>query len=382
MSSDIGSLMPRLDRRLLRELADWSTDGFPVTSVYLDVDGRRYPRRADYELRLDHLLQKTETGASGKEQRRSMEADADQVRRFVRDRFERHGTRGLALFSCSGAGLWEEVTLPQRIRDRVVVAPRPHLLPLEALLESYETFCTVLVDREKARIFLTVGGQIEEVSEILDEVPGWHDQGGWAQARLQRHIKDHVQRHLKNVSEALLRQYKRQRFDHLIVAGPEEVVAELERELHDYVRRTVVARLTLPIVAPATDVLERTLAIEDELQTRREAEAVARLASEMRSATGRAVAGLDDTLLTLESGRVETLIVAFGLEASGVRCTSCGHLATGGSRCSVCGGDVEEAPDLIEEAVESALRQRCRVETVQDAPDLTALGGIGALLRF
>jgi peptide chain release factor subunit 1 len=374
--------MGRLDRRILRELAEWSTDGFPVTSVYLDVDGRRYPRRADYELRLDHLLQKIGAGALGKEQRRSVDADADLVRRFVRDRFERHGTRGLALFSCARAGLWEEVTLSQRVRDRVVVAPRPHLLPLEALLESYETFCTALVDREKARIFMTVGGQIDEVSEILDEVPGWHDQGGWAQARLQRHIKEHVQRHLKHVSEDLLRLYERHRFDHLIVAGPDEVVAELERELHDYVRRTIVARLTLPLAAHPTDVLERTLAVEEELQTRRELDAVDRLASEVRSATGRAVAGLDDTLSALESGRVETLIVAFGLEASGVRCTSCGHLATGGSRCSVCGGDVEEAPDLVEEAVESALRQRCRVETVQDAPDLTALGGIGALLRF
>lgn len=274
------------------------------------------------------------------------------------------------------------MALPQSVRDRASSGPRPHLLPLEALLESFESFCTALIDREKARIFMIVGGRIEEVSDVLDDVPGWHDQGGWAQARMQRHIKDHVQRHLKRVSEALLRQHENQRFDHLILAGPDDVVAELERELHDYVRRTVVARVTQPMTARAADVLEATLALEQELQTRREWETVDRLASEVASATGRAVAGLDDTLLALESGRVETLVLAFGLEASGVRCTSCGHLATSGERCSVCGRDVEEAPDLVEEAIELALRQRCEVETVQDVPGLTTLGGLGALLRF
>jgi peptide chain release factor subunit 1 len=374
--------MSTLDRGLLRELADWSTNRFPVTSLYLDVDGRRFPRRADYLVRLDDLLRKAGNGSWPREHRRSVEADSEKMRRFASDAFERDGTRGLALFSCTGAGLWKEVTLPQSVRDRLVVAPRPHLLPLEALLESFETFSSALVDREKARIFMTVGGQIEEVSEILDDVPGWHDQGGWAQARLQRHIKDHIQRHLKHVADVLLRQQQDHGFDHLILAGPDEIVAQLERELHDYVRRAVVARITLPMTARAQDVLERTLAVEQELETRREWETVDRLESEMGSASGRAVAGFEDTLSALESGRVETLVVAFGQEASGVRCTRCGHLATRGDQCSVCGGEFEEAPDLVEEAMELALRQRCGVETVQDVPGLTTLGGIGALLRF
>jgi peptide chain release factor subunit 1 len=372
--------MNRLDRGLLRKLAEWSTDGFPVTSVYLDVDGRRYPRRVEYVVRLDELLRKAENGDWGKEHRRSISGDAERVRQFV-EGFERSATRGLALFSCAAAGLSEEVTLPQSVRDRVVVGSRPHLLPLEALVESFETFCTALVDREKARIFMTVGGRITEVSEILDEVHGQHDQGGWAQARMQRHIKEQVQRHLKHVGEALLRQ-QQQGFDHLILAGPEEVVAELERELHDYVGRTVVARITLPMAASSNEVLERTLAIEEELQTRRERQAVERVTSEVASGTGRALAGFDDTLSALEAGRVETLVIAFGLEASGRRCTACGHLATVGDRCSVCGGELEHVFDLVEEAVESALRQRCSVETIEDASALTALGGIAALLRF
>ncbi len=59
------------------------------------------------------------------------------------------------MFSASGLGLWEEVLLPRPVEDRAVVGSSPYVLPLEAAYETYESFCTVLVDREKARIFLS-----------------------------------------------------------------------------------------------------------------------------------------------------------------------------------------------------------------------------------
>src|SRR5213078_1258943 len=101
-----------------------------------------------------------------------------------------------ALFSSFGAGLWEDVLVPRPVKDRAAVAPHPYVMPLEALVETYESFCTVLVDREKARIFLARMGQIREERGVFDDVPGKHDQGGWSQARYQRHIEDHVGRHL------------------------------------------------------------------------------------------------------------------------------------------------------------------------------------------
>jgi peptide subunit release factor 1 (eRF1) len=88
------------------------------------------------------------------------------------------------------------------------------------------------------------------------------------------------------------------------------------------------------------------------------------------------------TLAALEENRVDTLVVKDGLRATGVRCSSCGHLALDGRRCEVCGGPTEEVPDLVEEAVEAGLRLRCRVETVRDGAVLDRSGGIGALLRF
>lgn len=375
------------DRERIRTLAGWDTGGLPVTTLYLDVDGRRRPRRRDYVRRADDLVATAldEARRLGRDAHRSACGDAKRTRSFVSDGLDRRGSvRGLALFSCSGAGLWEDVELSQPVRDGVRVGSRPHLLPLEALLEMAETFCTVLVDRERGRIFMSSLGEIEEVSRLLDDVPGRHDQGGWAQARLQRHIEDHVQRHLKHVADTLLRIQRRRPFDHLVLAGPEEAVAALEQDLHDYARRRILGRVSLPMRASADDVLDRIMHLEVDLEARRESEAVRRLLSEAASGTGRAVTGLGGTLSALEANRAEVLVLAEELRAGGVRCERCGHLASAGPDrpCASCGGPVVEVPDLVEEAVELALRQRSRVETVADGDPLAEVGGVGALLRF
>ena len=44
-----------VDRDFLRKLAEWSSDGAPVSTLYADVDGRKYPRKQDYMIRVEHL---------------------------------------------------------------------------------------------------------------------------------------------------------------------------------------------------------------------------------------------------------------------------------------------------------------------------------------
>jgi peptide subunit release factor 1 (eRF1) len=137
------------------------------------------------------------------------------------------------------------------------------------------------------------------------------------------------------------------------------------------------------MTASADEVLDRVTDLEVDLEARREREAVDRLRSEVASGTGRAVAGWADTLAALEANRAEILILAEDLLAEGVRCERCGHLAArSDGPCEACGGSVVAVPDLVEEAVELALRHRCRLETVADGDALAELGGVGALLRF
>lgn len=375
--------MATLDRGALRKLADWNTEDLPVTSLYLDVDGRSSVSRGELLTRMDDLLKSVDPSRwDEKEARRSVVGDLDRIRRFVRDELDRSGVRGLAVFSSSGAELWEHIPVARSVRDRIGVAPRPYLLPLESTLESMESFCVVLADREHARLFFVEGDRAEELTGFTDDVPGWHDQGGWSQSRFQRHIKEHVQRHLKRIADVVLRLHKRRPFDHLVLAGPEELVADLERELHDYVARRIVDRTSMAMQVRPADVADHCRRLEEEMEERREREAVYRLVSEVEGRTGRAVAGLADTIGALEAGRVDTLVVEGGLSASGARCPSCGHLDVDGDACVACGGTTRSTDQLEEEVVEEALRRGCRVDTVGPAPSLEAFGGIGALLRF
>jgi peptide chain release factor subunit 1 len=375
-----------LDREFVKKLAGWSGNGIPVSSLYLDVDGRRYPRRQDYELRADQLCHRLREDASGRarEARRSVERDSARITSFIRE-MDRGPTRGVALFSSHSAGLWEDVLLPRPVPDKATLAERPYVLPLETILETQEAFCTVLVDREKARIFLSRLGRIREQTGVFDDVPGQHDQGGWSQARYQRHIEEHVGKHLKHVAEVLLRFFKRRGFDHLIVAGPEEVVPEFERDLHDYLRRRIVGRTTLAMTATPEEVLERSLAIEEVVERTRQGEVLQRLQSE--AAAGRhAVTGLPAVLGALSEGRVEALVVPFGFEADGFRCTSCGRLAMRGRTCPTCRGPLEPITDVVERAVALALQQNARVETIRPANNNDngegQLREVGALLRY
>lgn len=375
--------MPELDKDFLRKLADWRANGAPVSSLYLDVDGRRYPRKGDYEVRAEELAHglRSQAAELDRTRRSSVGKDADRMLEFI-SALERGPARGVVLFSCAEGSLWEEVLVPRSVRDRSVVADQPYVLPLEALVETYQTFCTVIVDREKARIFLARMGRIREETDLFDDVPGQHDQGGWSQARYQRHIEEHVGKHLKRVADVLLAFFKRKNFDHLILAGPEEILPQLEQDLHDYLRQRTVARTTLAMTASATEVLLRSVAIEEAVEAERERRALDRLRAE--SAAGRhAVMGLDAALSTLNEGRVDTLVVPFGVSRKGLRCSSCGRLALEGDTCSTCGGDMDPVPDVVESAVSSALRQRARVETISVLElDNPGEQDVGALLRY
>lgn len=375
--------MAELDHDFLRKLAEWDTKGAPVSTVYMNVDGKRFPRKQDLELRADDLCRQLRDKAAGldRDAKKSVEDDCARIKQYLAD-LERGATRGVALFASSRAGLWEAVALPRPVTDHAAVGDSPYLLPLEAVVETYESFCTVIVDRSKARVFLARMGEIEEQSDVFDDVPGQHKQGGWSQARYERHIDEHAEQHLKHVADVLLRFFKRRKFDHLIIAGPDELLPHFEGVLHDYLKQRVAMKTPLSMVATSDEVLEKSLAAEEAIEIERERQTVERLRAE--SAAGRqAVVGLRGVLEALNDGRVDTLVVPFGFESKGARCTECGRLWANGSKCRICGGSLEHVADVVENAVAAAVRQSSRVETITFPEALPEpLEDVGALLRY
>ena len=90
--------MPEIDREFLRKLAEWSSNGVPVSSLYLDVDGRRYPRRQDYMVRAKELChdlkRRAEDGGFDREARISVSEDAARMLDYL-NTMDRGPTRGI-----------------------------------------------------------------------------------------------------------------------------------------------------------------------------------------------------------------------------------------------------------------------------------------------
>jgi peptide subunit release factor 1 (eRF1) len=241
------------------------------------------------------------------------------------------------------------------------------------------------VDKKKARLFTVFMGEIEERQKLEDFVPGHHDQGGLSQPNYQRHHEAHVYWHLERVAQRLTELYRERPFDRLILAGPEEVTAELRRLLPRALAQRLVATIPGETFASDAEILQRTLEIEQ----RAERETEKRLLDELLETAGgggRATVGLDPTLDALWRDQVQILVVADGLRTSGGECPSCYRLVPAGvATCPVCGTAPRPIDDLVERAVERTLDQNGRVEVVhgEAARRLQeAGGGIGALLRF
>ena len=168
--------------------------------------------------------------------------------------------------------------------------------------------------------------------------------------------------------------------DHVILGGPHEVVAELEGLFHTWIRERVADRLAIPATAGPEEVRQAALCVEAALARRSEAALVERLRDAVGTSGG--VAGLEPTLAALVERRVDLLLVSDGYETEGWRCRSCRYLGPRGRRCPVCANAMDLVDDVVEEAVEEALANKCRVQMVRENADLDVLGRIGALLRF
>jgi peptide subunit release factor 1 (eRF1) len=303
----------------------------------------------------------------------------ERAREFLEGELDAEGAHGVAVFVSEARGLFEAVKLPRAVNTLVALDYSPVVGPL-AGLERRERWCVTLVSRRDARIFRGSPEGLAEREGLRDEVHGQHDQGGWSQSRYQRHVEKEKDDHLKRAGEVLLRHFEREPFEFLLVGGTNEVAADFEGKLHPYVAERLSGRIDVDVeTANADEVLEKASPVLDQLEDEREREALERLGEPTRGAEG-----LLGVLEALNERRVETLLLAEGYRAAGVRCPRCGWLGPEGPRhCPADGTELVPREDVVEPAIELALQQSAAVLPFRYRSDeLHKRSGIGALLRF
>ena len=363
----------------IRELAGIRGDEAPITSCYLDVDGRRLVRHQDVEHELDTVLRDARQRANG---HRSVHDDLQRIEAFVRGGFDRKVTRGLAIFACSASDLWEVIELPVPVRSQVVINHAPAVGQLEAVLQEHEPIGVLLADRQRARLLVFDQGVLVEHTELIDELPrDWDTRGEHERGTTAPHVDELAHQHLRRAAKAAFDLHQRRGFEHLALGAPDPIASELERLLHPYLQARLCGRIRLGVGATDGEVLQAAEAVEAEVERAREAAVVGRLRE--AAITGRkGVAGLATTLEALHSRRVERLVVSKGYAEEGWRCPTSGALALVGPTNPLNGKAMDRVPDVVEDAIEEALTQGLPVTICVANADLDVLGRIGALLRY
>ena len=292
--------------------------------------------------------------------------------------------RGVAVFSCAPLGLWQQIALPLPLPNRLEIGRHPFLRPLLRIQDEHDLYAVVLLDKRRARLFISQHGCLQEVFDIFEDTPPKQKQGGWSAMRFQRHHEAHVLWHAGAVGHASGLIMERFGARHLLVSGTQEVLADYREHLPYAATERLDGEFGVRIDASEQEIAKAIEPLRRRVEAREEVTTIESI-QEAISAR-RDVWGLDETLRALTEQRVMTLVVAHQFRSAGGECLHCRMISTqNGAACPSCGNELHPVDDVVDLALERALMQEASLELVRsrEALDLLASAApIGALLRF
>ena len=361
----------------------------PIVSCYLKLEPRDRAR-GKYLITLKNRIRQVESqlgdSALDRSGQDAVTRDLQRIYRELEHPDSLPATQGVAVFASTGHKLFERIPLPAVHRSRLVVDSTPLVRELLTVEDEVGRLLTVVLDRTSARIFEVSAFEATELLGVHAESSRGsrfhsdrHGAPGMGEHTWHNRIRNEKNRHLTTVADALFQLDRKKRVDGVVLAGTGADASALIPYLHAYLRDRVIGTVRLnPKDASASSVLDVTLAARAEAERTAELAMVRQL--EDAHGTGWAVNGLKPALKALAEGKLRTLLVNADHESPGFRCAS-GRLTLTEREC---GSDGKGTPvvDVIDEALEEALRQRVSVEVVRSPDAAARVDGLAGLLRF
>lgn len=383
--------MPVKDQ--LERLAAFEPAPYPVVSLYLNTQPGQTGRDQFHTFVRKEFAARSRTYAAGSPERESLDTDLERIARFL-DRELDPAANGVAVFACSAGELFESVQVAAPIDQHwLYIGDRPHLYPLARVDSLHPRYAALLADTNTARILVIATAELVTQEEVKGVKTKRSSQGGWSQARFQRHIENFHVQHAKEVVDALDRIVQREGITEIVVSGDEVIMPLLREQMPKHLAEKIVDQVRLDTNAPLDQVIKTSLDAMRRVHSQTERDKVDAAIGGYR-AGGLGVVGPEDTLDALVKGQVDELLITARVRALQPEEAHAAERAAASIRealpepavPSVAAGEAAEVgattARLADELINKATQTSARITFVADPALLSDHGGVAAILRF
>jgi Bacterial archaeo-eukaryotic release factor family 10 len=293
-------------------IVKFEANGLPVVSLYCGVDPGESQRelRARVDSLLDQIRPLAKDGDFDPRHRLSVRADIKRIKDATSS--ERWPPGTIAIFSCSGRDLYEEIPLPRRVPEQVMVDATPLARPMLAVLGEYRRACVVVLDRESSRVWEMYQDEVREVETVTDPPHKAGNTESRPEDRIQNRVDEQTKRHFRRVAGVIDQLLRTGGYDVLVAGGHEHELPEFLRLLpHDLHGRVAGTFSADPAASPVAEMRGSAEGIVRRYQ-RGQDERLADQVLELAVAGGPAAIGLKECLWAGSMSAIETLLVRGG----------------------------------------------------------------------
>jgi len=363
-------------------LAALEPSPFPFISLYLSLTPNQNGREDHHQFVRKVFKDRANGFQEESPERQSFDKDVERILQYLDSEID-SSIQGLAIFASSGAEFFEAIPVEAPFENHsLFIDSVPHLYPLAKLIDTYPRYAAVMLDTNKARIFV-FGGKEERQEQIVGEKTRRTSKGGWSQARYQRRADNFHMLHIKEVVDTLDKIVRDENINHIVVAGAEVAMPILREQLPKHLADKIV-EIGAHEDGESGSFVERTMAALREKDAETDAEKVQELMDAWQSG-GLGVAGPEATLSAFQLGQVEELIVTASPELLKSVQKLPDDAAPGEVKADTSapqGTADEKRLKLADELVTRAHQTSARIRFIEDENLLAGVGGVGALLRF
>ncbi len=357
----------------LRELSQMQANGRDFVSVYFSGrDGFDTLRSRERTLRA------------------MLEGQPDEAEHFelnmrlVHDFVENNDVTGpgFCIFACAILEFLRPFPLSLPVANEIHAGPAPHIRPLAALQDEYQTFALVACDNSATRIFLVTNQNAELEEKIKGDIKNHVRKGGWSQQRYSRRRDNQLTQYASDVVDALKQLVNAHDLQRIVLAGSEETMFEIEAKLPKELAEKVIGKEPFDLNRNQTELVDEAYEMYFAEETEFEQRLWERIKNEYQR-HGLAVTGPTDVLEAFHVGRVETAIVTRNAKLLGTGCRDCEHVVHGTPKnCQKCGSKSVFELDLVNVFAQQAELTSARLEFSDPIAGLSKVGDAAALLRY